>query len=378
MSLIDIDHVEFHVGDAWQAAFYLCTAFGFRRRAQAGPETGLAGHRSVLLRQGRIQLLLTSPLTRSGPLVDRLAEHGDSVAVIALRTDDARAAFDEARRRGAGTVAEPVEYSDGQATVVVAEVTGFGDVTHRFVERRGGADRFMPGVLVPDTTAAADGDVASGASGGDVLEAIDHIAVCLPVGDLDAVVDRYRRIFGLRETFEETITVGAQTMRSKVVQNGSGEITLTLLEPDPSGQPGQIDDFLRGHGSAGVQHLAFRTDDIIGAVSTLEGRGVRFLTTPDAYYADLPARLGPPQIGVDELRRTNVLADRDHWGEIFQIFTRSMHVRNTYFMEVIERRGALTFGSGNIGALYAAVDRERSETTLIGASAAEAGAAPLG
>jgi 4-hydroxymandelate synthase len=350
--ITDVDHIEFYVGDAQQSSFYLCTAFGFRLCGQAGPETGLRDHRSLLLRQGRIQLVLTSPLTKTAAAGAYVGRHGDGVAAIAFGTDDARGAFREAVDRGATPVREPAEYADGDAKIVIAEIAGFGDVTHRFVERQGAPGSFLPGVMESFVPDPEDGEM--------VLERIDHIAVCLPAGDLDPAVDRYQKVLGFSKIFEEHIEVGKQAMNSKVVQSPSGGVTFTLLEPDESREPGQINDFIERHTGAGVQHLAFLTGDIIDAVERLQRRGARFLPTPASYYDQLVKRLGAPEIAVGELRMANVLVDRDHWGEIFQIFTQSMHVRRTYFMEVVERRGARTFGSGNIKALYEAVERELS------------------
>jgi 4-hydroxymandelate synthase len=353
MNIEDIDHVEFYVGDAPQAAFFLCAALGFRLCGQAGPETGLSGQRSLLLRQGGIQLVLTSDLTGTGEVGAYVARHGDGVAVVALNCEDARDAYRAAVSRGATPVAPPAQRASGHTRVVTAAVSGFGDVAHRFVERHGDPACFMPEVM---ENLAADGPD----TGEDLVTEIDHVAVCVGAGELDATVRYYQQVFGFRQIFEEHIEVGAQAMNSKVIQSPSEQVTLTLLEPDASREPGQIDEFLHRNQGAGVQHLAFLADDIVGAVDRFEQRGVRFLATPDSYYESLGQRVGTTDIPLAELRRTNVLVDRDHWGEVFQIFTQSMHVRRTYFMEIIERRGARTFGTGNIKALYQAVERERA------------------
>jgi 4-hydroxymandelate synthase len=195
------------------------------------------------------------------------------------------------------------------------------------------------------------------------LDAIDHVAACLPAGELLPTTDFYQQTLGFGQIFEEYIEVGGQAMNSRVMQSPSGQVTLTLLEPDPSRNPGQIDDFLTAHGGAGVQHLALRTDDIATAVRSLAGRGVRFLSTPASYYDELERRLGPVGVPLATLRELDVLVDRDEAGELFQIFTQSTHPRRTFFIEVIERLGALTFGSANIKALYQAVERERARTS---------------
>ncbi|MFI7673541.1 4-hydroxyphenylpyruvate dioxygenase [Actinophytocola sp. NPDC049390] len=354
MNLNGIDHIELYVGDARQAAFYYCTAFGFRLRGQGGPETGLKGQRSLLLTQGDVRMVLTSPLVADHPAAEFVRRHGDGVAVIALEVDDAESAFGELVHAGAAAVSAPARYAEGDAVVTTAEVLGFGDITHRLVQRTGPRTEFLPGVFLMSATNDADdtGDAAP------LLELIDHFAVCVPAGQLDSTVKHYEEVFGFSQIFEEYIEVGAQGMSSKVVQSPSKLITLTLIEPDTSRERGQIDDFLAWHGGAGVQHVAFTTDGITDTVRALAARGVRFANTPPTYYDALADRVPDLAVPVADLRDAGVLVDTDHWGQLLQIFTESMHVRRTLFLEIIERRGALTFGSGNIKALYEAKNRE--------------------
>jgi 4-hydroxymandelate synthase len=350
MNLLDIDHVELYVGDARQMAYYLCTAFGFRICGQGGPETGLAGQRSLLLRQGGVQVLLTSALTADHPVAEYVSRHGDGVAVIAFGTDDVEQTFAAAVAAGAAPVTQPRRYARGDASVVVATVSGFDDVVHRLVRRDGPAGEFLPG---PIEMIAADPE-----SGDELLQVIDHVAVCLPAGELEPTVRYYEDAFGFTQIFTEYIEVGEQGMESQVVQSPSGGITFTLLQPDLRRRAGQIDDFLTWHGGAGVQHLAFRTGDIVGAVRTFGRRGVGFAATPASYYDVVRDWLDPRDADVAALRELGVLVDRDHWGLMFQIFMQSMHVRRTLFFELIERHGARTFGTSNIKALYEAKERE--------------------
>jgi 4-hydroxymandelate synthase len=347
VEITGVDHVEFYAVDARLLSFYLRGGFGFRVEGQAGPETGAPDRRSVLLSQGHIRLLVTSSLNGAGPAADFTRRHGDGAAVIAMRTDDARTAFRTAVAAGADPVREPQEWQAAEGSVVIADVTGPGDLICRLVERQG--TRSLPGF----------GQAAAAGKDEDLLELIDHVAICVRAGELDGSVQRYTQMFGFRQIFEERIEVGDQAMNSKVVQSPSGGVTFTLLEPDTTRAAGQIDGFLSRHGGGGVQHLAFLSRDIVGTVDRLTDRGVRFLSIPDSYYDQIEQRFGSLDIKADELRRVNVLADRDHWGEVFQIFSQPATVRDTYFTEIIERRGARTFGSGNIKALYQAVQRDR-------------------
>lgn len=349
MDIRTIDHLEIFAEDAEEAADRLCTGFGFTVHGRGGPDTGLTDHVSILLRQHDITLLVTTPLAAGHRAHEYLARHGEGVAVVGFAVDDATAAFTEAVERGAVPLEPPRTLDPEGSRVTFAAVDGFGDVEHRFASRRHPSGPFAPGLVAERPLPA-----------GGLLREVDHLAVCLPPGELDDAVRRYRAVFDLDQTFEERIIVGSQAMRSKVVQSRSGGVTFTIIEPDVTRDPGQIDTFIEAHGGAGVQHVAFHTEDIVTGVRTCAARGVPFLSTPGEYYTALPERLGPVGVPVGRLRELSILADRDYAGVMLQIFTASVHPRHTLFYELIERRGARTFGSNNIKALYEAVERERA------------------
>jgi 4-hydroxymandelate synthase len=332
MSAHRIDHVEFYVGDADLAAADLVDGFAFTAGTAQGT-AGTGGTRSVPLAQGGIRLRLTSSHDPAHRAPAYVARHGDGVAVIAVGCADAAAALEQALAHGA-------ELLDADTCTVA----GLDDIALRFVQ---------------------DGDPAAAAAfpqtGSGLLEEIDHLAVCVPAGTLADTVAFCEAGLGFRPIFGEYIEVGAQGMDSVVVQSPSGAVTFTLLEPDTSRRPGQIDDFLQSHQGPGVQHVAFRTDDIAHAVRTCSEHGVGFLPTPGVYYDLLTERLGADSgIPVRALRELHVLVDQDHGGHLLQIFTRSAHTRRTFFFELIERRGAATFGTANIKALYEAVERQQA------------------
>lgn len=337
-----ISHVEFHVADLAAASAELTGHYGFRPVARAAS----AEADSLALRQGRITLVLTQARTDGHPAARYVRAHGDGVADIALTVPDVSLAFADAVARGAVPVVPPYRHPDGRTTAVIE---GFGDVVHTLTEA---GDFAVPPAFTPVPDAVA-------AEADELLTELDHFAVCLEAGELDRTVEYYTRVLGFRTIFTEDIRVGAQAMESKVVQSASGAITLTLIQPDATAEPGQIDRFLERHGGPGVQHLAFATADIVEAVAALDGRGVDFLSTPEAYYTLLASRLDLARHTIPRLRELNVLVDEDHDGQLFQIFTRSTHPSSTLFYEVIERFGARTFGSGNIKALYEAVEAER-------------------
>ncbi|WP_448321798.1 4-hydroxyphenylpyruvate dioxygenase [Streptomyces sp. CO7] len=342
-----VDHVEFYVQDTEVAAAQFEDGYGFEVYGSSGPAQSATPIRSLALGKNDIRLVLTSAQGADHPAAAYVAQHGDGVADIALGTPDAAGLFAEAVRRGAAPVAPPAE-RDG---LVTASIRGFGDVIHTFVQRPAGTDaRRLPGL------SPVRGQGARFDSG---LGEIDHFAVCLESGQLTPTVEFYEKVLDFQMIFEERITVGSQAMDSKVVQSRSGAVTLTLIEPDTSLEPGQIDGFLKNHGGAGVQHIAFTADSIVESVGLLKSRGVPFLSTPDAYYRLLSVDLS--KYSVPEMQEKDILVDEDHDGQLFQIFTSSVHPKRTFFMEIIERMGARTFGSGNIKALYEAVERQRAE-----------------
>jgi len=354
-----VDHVEFYVDDlvaktAWLVDGYGLAVYATTDASDRAPDGAPAPARSVGIGRERIRLLLTEPVTGDHPAVGYLAHHGDGVADVALRVADAAAAFHAAVDRGARPVSAPTRHGD----IVTATIVGFGDVRHTFVQRPTGADeRTLPG-LRPTA-----GPVAGWNAG---LADIDHFAVCLEAGQLDPTVEFYCSALDFEMIYTERIVVGTQAMDSKVVQSRSGAVTLTLIEPDLSRLPGQIDQFLNNHGGPGVQHIAFTADDIVRAVRAANSRGVEFLDTPAMYYSQLARRLELRRHSVGELQQLGVLVDEDHYGQLFQIFSRSVHPRKTFFLEIIERFGARTFGSSNIKALYEAVELQRRKDEAAG------------
>ena len=335
MAVSTVDHIEFHVADARASAAELCDGFGF---TEAGRSDG-----SVRLRQGDIAFVLTEAAP-GHPAERYVQRHGDGVAVIALGCDDA----DEAYTRAVACGAQPVSAA-GRV------VSGFGDVALRFVGTAPSSGAAQS--VNPDRST---GTAPSAPAAGEFAQTLDHAAMCIPAGELKETVRFCEQALGFQQTFAEYISVGAQGMDSVVVQSPTGGVTFTLLEPDTGRSPGQIDAFLEAHGGAGVQHLALRTDDIAHSVRSLAARGVGFLRTPAAYYDLLGERLGHTGIPVETLRELAILVDQDHGGQLFQIFSRSTHPRRTFFLELIERRGAATFGTANIRALYEAVERQRA------------------
>lgn len=345
-----IDYVELYVGNVMQAAHYFRTAYGFTPVAYAGLETGFRDGTTVILQQGTCFLLLTAPLSASGPIADYVQRHGDGVRDIAFRVENVENIFETSLRLGAQPVQEPVVLEDGAHRIVKATVRMYGDVVHSFIQREGKQETFLPGyrmykqLPVPSTG----------------LHAIDHFAVSLPIGELERWVRFYTQ-FGFHQLHEENIFTEHSAMQSIAVADSTERVKFVLIEPVPGKRKSQIEEFLLFHQGPGVQHMALQTQDIIATIDALETNGVPFVSAPESYFDMLSERVGPISEDIAALRQMNVLVDRDEWGYLLQIFALPTQQRPTFFIEVIQRKDARGFGNGNIQALFKAMEREQEK-----------------
>ncbi|MFH8500502.1 4-hydroxyphenylpyruvate dioxygenase [Streptomyces coeruleorubidus] len=347
-----IAYAELYVTDDRDASGFLIDGLGFVPLAVAGPATGDHDHRSTVLCSGEVTLVVTQALRPGTAVARHVEEHGDSIADLAFTCDDVQSCFDRAVLAGATALQRPTPSLRRDQDTWFAAVSGFGDVRHTLIAAT--ADR--AGQLPPDRDWALL-PVATGYAA--PRPVLDHVAVCLEAGTLRRTVEFYEAAFDMPFHSSEYIEVGDQAMDSIVVRDAGSGITFTFIEPEDPRVPSQVNRFLRVHNGPGVQHLAFLVDDIVGSVRALGDRGVAFPRTPGAYYDLLAERVVGMADAIADLRETNVLADRDEWGYLLQIFTRSPHPRDTLFYEYIQRNGARGFGTSNIKALYEAVERER-------------------
>ncbi len=355
LPLIGTDYVEFYVGNARQSAHYYRSAFGFRMAAYRGPETGTRDRASYMLTQNRIRLVLTTPLAPDHPIAASVRLHGDGVHDIALRVDDAAAAWRETTLRGARSVREPETLRDDDGEVRLAAIATYGDTIHTFVERAKYNGAFLPGFRVVE-----DEDVVARPTG---LTHIDHIVGNVGWGEMNRWVDFYRDAMGFqlfKHFDDKDIATEYSALMSKVMSDGSGRVKFPINEPAVGKRKSQIEEYLEFYRGPGVQHIALATGNIIDAVSKLRRQGVDFLRVPSTYYDDLLGRTGPIDEPVAELRELGILVDRDDEGYMLQVFTRPVEDRPTLFFEVIQRKGSRSFGKGNFKALFEAIEREQA------------------
>jgi len=351
MPVHGIDHLELYAGNAAQAAFYFTRAFGFAEIAYSGLETGRRDRVSHVLEQGRIRLVVTGTLSGEDEIGEHHKRHGDGVHKVALSVPDAAAAYWHAVEHGARGVMTPHWAEDGHGRVQLSSVATYGDTLHLFVQRDGYDGPFLPGFE------------SRGASRGEGLFAgIDHVVGNVELGHMEEWVGYYERVFHMTELIhfsDEAISTEYSALMSKVVTDGSGRLKFPINEPAEGKRKSQIDEYLDFYRGAGVQHVALSTRDIVRTVGELRERGVEFLPIPEAYYDEVPGRIGQIEQDLGDLRRLGILVDRDDEGYLLQIFTKPLGDRPTMFFEVIERHGSRGFGEGNFKALFEAIEREQ-------------------
>ncbi|HUF98616.1 MAG TPA: 4-hydroxyphenylpyruvate dioxygenase [Ilumatobacter sp.] len=348
------DSIEFWVGNARAMAGFLTGSFGFTITAYRGPETGTADKASYLLEQGGIRLVVTSGLTPESEIWNHVREHGDGAHDLAFLVDDATATYEAAIARGARRVDEPYELHDDHGVLRLSSVATYGETKHTFVDRSEYAGYYCPG-YVNDGVPPPQAGLKVG------LEAIDHVVGNVEEGRLDEWVAFYEDVMGfgqLRHFDESQISTEFSALRSTVVWNGNN-IVMPLNEPAVGKRKSQIQEYIDTYRGPGVQHLAFRTGDVVQAITSLRARGVRFLEANAAYYDDVQSRLSFLDVPWDEIVRLGILVDHEPDGHLLQLFSEPVTDRPTVFFEIIQREGARGFGEGNFKALFESIEREQ-------------------
>ena len=353
LELWGTDHVEIYVGNAKQSAYYFKTAFGFQEVAYAGLETGLSDRTSYVLQQDKIRLVITSSMVKDGDINRHLNEHGDGVKFVALWVPDAAKAFNETTKRGAKPFQEPKVMEDANGRVVTSGVYTYGETVHMFVERNDYDGPFLPGYVArsPKYQPSTVG-----------LKYIDHMVGNVDWGQMNTWVKFYAEVMGFSQIIsfdDKDISTEYTALMSKVMSNGNGRIKFPINEPAEGKKRSQIEEYINFYNGAGVQHLALATDNIIHTIHELRERGVEFLDVPDTYYDDLKDRVGAIDEDMNVLKRYKILVDRDDEGYLLQLFTKPLMDRPTVFIEIIQRKGATSFGKGNFKALFEAIEREQ-------------------
>jgi 4-hydroxyphenylpyruvate dioxygenase len=345
--------VEFYVGNAKQAAHYYKTAFGFQSLAYAGPETGMMDKVSYVIRQEKLTFVLTTPLRMNNPVADHIYKHGDGVKVLALKVEDASDAWHQTTKRGGKSYLEPVNLKDDNGEVVLSGIHTYGDTVHLFVERRNYNGIFMPGFREWKSTY---NPLPTG------LLYVDHCVGNVGWNQMNPWVKFYEDVMGFRNilSFDDNdISTEYSALMSKVMSNGNGYVKFPINEPAEGKKKSQVEEYLDFYNGEGVQHVAIATNEIVKTVRDLKSRGVEFLQIPASYYADVLDRVGKIDEDLEPLSELGILIDKDDEGYLLQIFSKPVEDRPTLFFEIIQRKGAKSFGKGNFKALFEALEREQ-------------------
>ena len=347
------DYVEFYVGNAKQAAHFYKTAFGFQSLAYSGPETGVKDRASYAIRQNKLTFVLTTPLRPDGPIADHIYKHGDGVKVLALRVPDATSAWNETTKRGGKSYLEPKKLTDDHGEVVLSGIQTYGDTVHLFVERRNYRGAFLPGFEKwnPGYETESTG-----------LQYVDHCVGNVGWNQMNPWVKFYEDVMGFRNILsfdDKDISTEYSALMSKVMSNGNGFVKFPINEPAEGKKKSQVEEYLDFYNGEGVQHVAVATKDIVATVSELQNRGVEFLKIPATYYETVLDRVGKIDEDLEPLQRLGILIDRDDEGYLLQIFSKPVEDRPTLFFEIIQRKGAKSFGKGNFKALFEALEKEQ-------------------
>ena len=348
------DYVEFYVGNAKQAAHYYMSAFGFQALAYAGPETGQRDRASYVVRQNKLTFVLTTPLRAGNEMADHIYKHGDGVKCLALRVDDATDAWEQTTRRGGKSYMEPLRLKDEAGEIVMSGIHTYGDTVHLFIERNNYTGPFMPGYRSWNNPLFQTPDTG--------LLYVDHCVGNVGWNQMNNWVKFYEDVMGFRNilTFDdEDISTEYSALMSKVMSNGNGFVKFPINEPAEGKKKSQVEEYLEFFDGEGVQHVALATSDIVKTVKDLMSRGVEFLKVPSTYYDDLIDRVGKIDEDLGPLKELGILVDRDNEGYLLQLFSKPVQDRPTLFFEIIQRKGAKSFGKGNFKALFEAIEREQ-------------------
>ena len=359
-----VDHLQFLVGNAKQAAHYYSTAFGMTCVAYRGPENGYRDHAEYVLTSGGARFLITGAVHAGAAGADHVAAHSDGIKDIALAVPDVDKAYAHAVSAGARGVTEPYDVKDEHGTVRLAAIGTYGDTVHTLIDRSQYDGPFLPGFVTRAPIVDRSAAIAAGVQPKRYFQAVDHVVGNVELGRMDDWVEFYRRVMGftnMAEFIGDDIATDYSALMSKVVANGNHRVKFPLNEPAIAKKKSQIDEFLEFYAGPGAQHLALATNDILASVDAMRAEGVEFLDTPDSYYSDLElrARIGHVRVPIEELQSRGILVDRDEDGYLLQIFTKPIGDRPTVFFEMIERHGSLGFGKGNFKALFEAIEREQ-------------------
>jgi len=358
------DHVTFWVGNALQAASWYCIRFGFKPFVYRGLETGSRQVVSHVIKLNKILFQFQSALTpNNSEYGDHLVFHGDGVKDVAFTVNNLETVVETARKNGAKIVKEIWTEQDDNGTVRMACIQTYGDTSHTLIDRSN-----YNGDFLPNYKPHPNDDLLLEKLPETDLKFIDHIVGNMPDNEMEDAVKWYEKALEFHRFWsvdDKVLHTQYSSLRSIVVSNGQETVKMPINEPASGKRKSQIQEYVDYYGSAGVQHIALNTSDIISSVSNLRERGLRFLQVPNTYYTDLRERLKHSRVKVSEdmdiIEKLQILIDYDENGYLLQIFTKPVEDRPTLFLEIIQRKNHTGFGIGNFKALFEAIERDQND-----------------
>ena len=308
---------------------------------------------SYVIRQNKLTFVLTTALRQDHEIAAHVNKHGDGVKVLALMVEDATDAWEQTTKRGGKSYVEPKKLTDENGDVVMSGIHTYGETVHLFIERKNYRGVFMPGFRKMES-------IYNPASTG--LLYVDHCVGNVGWNQMNPWVKFYEEVMGFKNilSFDDSdISTEYSALMSKVMSNGNGFVKFPINEPAEGKKKSQVEEYLDFYNGEGVQHVAIATADIVTTVKDLQSRGIEFLKIPMSYYADVLDRVGKIDEDLLPLSELGILIDKDEEGYLLQIFSKPLQDRPTLFFEIIQRKGAKSFGKGNFKALFEALEREQ-------------------
>lgn len=351
-NIIEIDHVELYVGNLFQACHFYKHAMGFTPIGYKGAHHSTENSISMLMEQNDIRLVLTAPLNPQSAVAHHVHQHGDGVKDIAFLVRNVKKTLEDAVKGGAAVILPPTVIEDDNCSITKATISSFGDTQHSLIERKMGFKNFLP-YFQPYS------DIKNPISF--ELQSIDHVAICVEQGTLLKWKNFYETALKFHQFHQEEVYTGNSGMASFALQNSkkNHSFSVVLVEPIPGPKKSQVQEFIDSYGTAGVQHLALLSNDILHSVQMLKTHEIPFLSIPKTYYNELPQRIVNLKKDINHLEALEILVDQDAEGDLYQAFSKVIQTRPTFFIEIIQRLGAKGFGSRNIKKLFEAVEKEQ-------------------
>lgn len=390
-----VDHVDFVVHDLERSRTFYEGKMDFALAARSGTQYEEAtGERSLVFDAAKVRVQVTAPTRKDSAAGRFLKNHPDGVRTVTFRVSDLDHAWKTLESRGANFIEEPAG-KPGHRSFAIA--SPLGDVQYVFLEKGKAGEAAGPGGVDPRLTPVVRTGKETAGGNRHRFTHFDHITSnTLDMRNLSAW---YRDVLGFEHFWDIRFHTrdakpdpdvgaagGSRTAGLQAGTGGSGLNSIVMWDPSsnvkfatneplrPNFYNSQIAKFCDDNKGPGVQHIAFATGHIMDVIPQMRTAGLKFLETPDAYYAMLPKRLAERGVEnlkeeIEELRKRRILVDGRDNRYLLQIFMQegallyNEAAAGPFFYEVIQRYGDQGFGEGNFRALFESIERQQTGET---------------